>query len=256
MTQPDFSLKGKVALITGGSRGIGKATALGFARAGADVAIASRKLPDLELVADEIRGLGRKALPVAAHVARLEEIKRLVQTVHKEFGRIDILVNNAGTSPALSPMLDLEERLWDSIMNLNLKGLIFLSQAAARIMKEHDGGTIINVASIAGFRHEPNIGVYSISKSAIVMATKIMAEEWAKYNIRVNAIAPGHIHTRLGDSIFEAVPEYKKEFLDRIPMRRIGDPDEIVGAMIYLASDASSYVTGTTIIVDGGTLTT
>jgi NAD(P)-dependent dehydrogenase (short-subunit alcohol dehydrogenase family) len=153
-------------------------------------------------------------------------------------------------------MLDLEERLWDSIMNLNLKGLIFLSQAVARIMKEHDGGTIINVASIAGFRHEPNIGVYSISKSAVVMATKIMAEEWAKYNIRVNAIAPGHIHTRLGDSIFEAVPEYKKEFLDRIPMRRIGDPDEIVGAMIYLASDASSYVTGTTIVVDGGTLTT
>ncbi|MCJ7515188.1 MAG: SDR family oxidoreductase, partial [Dehalococcoidia bacterium] len=248
MTKPDFCLDGKVALITGGSRGIGKATALGFARAGADVAIASRKLPDLELVADEIRGLGRKALPVAAHVARLEEIKSLVQTVHKEFGRIDILVNNAGTSPALSPMLDLEERLWDSIMNLNLKGLIFLSQAVARIMKEHDGGTIINVASIAGFRHEPNIGVYSISKSAVVMATKIMAEEWAKYNIRVNAIAPGHIHTRLGDSIFEAVPEYKKEFLDRIPMRRIGDPDEIVGAMIYLASDASSYVTGTTIV--------
>ena len=256
MTKPDFSLNGKVALITGGSRGIGKATALGFARAGADVAIASRKLPDLEQVADEIRGLGRKALPVAAHVARLEEIKSLVQTVNKEFGRIDILVNNAGTSPALSPMLDLEERLWDSIMNLNLKGVIFLSQAVARIMKEHDGGTIINVASIAGFRHEPNIGVYSISKSAIVMATKIMGEEWAKYNIRVNAIAPGHIHTRLGDSIFEAVPEYKKEFLDRVPMRRIGDPDEIVGAMIYLASDASSYVTGTTIVVDGGTLTT
>jgi NAD(P)-dependent dehydrogenase (short-subunit alcohol dehydrogenase family) len=256
MTKPDFSLDGKVALITGGSRGIGKATALGFARAGADVAIASRKLPDLELVAAEIRGLGRKALPVAAHVARLEEIKSLVQTVNKDFGRIDILVNNAGTSPALSPMLDLEERLWDSIMNLNLKGVIFLSQAVARIMKEHDGGTIINVASIAGFRHEPNIGVYSISKSAIVMATKIMGEEWAKYNIRVNAIAPGHIHTRLGDSIFEAVPEYKKEFLDRIPMRRIGDPDEIVGAMIYLASDAYSYVTGTTIVVDGGTLTT
>jgi len=256
MTKPDFSLNGKVALITGGSRGIGKATALGFARAGADVAIASRKLPDLEQVADEIRGLGRKALPVAVHVARLEEIKSLVQTVNKEFGRIDILVNNAGTSPALSPMLDLEERLWDSIMNLNLKGVIFLIQAVARIMKEHDGGTIINVASIAGFRHEPNIGVYSISKSAIVMATKIMAEEWAKYNIRVNAIAPGHIHTRLGDSIFEAVPEYKKEFLDRVPMRRIGDPDEIVGAMIYLASDASSYVTGTTIVVDGGTLTT
>ncbi|MGD0353414.1 MAG: glucose 1-dehydrogenase [Dehalococcoidia bacterium] len=255
MTQPDFSLDGKVALITGGSRGIGKATALGFARAGADVAIASRTLPDLEIVADEIRGLGRKALPVAAHVGKLEQIKNLVQTVHKEFGRIDILVNDAGTSPALSGMLDIEERLWDSIMNLNLKGLVFLSQAVAKIMKEH-GGTIINVASVDGYMHEPNIGVYSISKAAVVQATKIMAEEWAKYNIRVNAIAPGHIHTRLGDSIFEAMPDYKKVFLERVPMRRIGDPDEIVGAMIYLASDASRYVTGTTIVVDGGTLTT
>jgi NAD(P)-dependent dehydrogenase (short-subunit alcohol dehydrogenase family) len=256
MTQPDFSLNGKVALITGGSRGIGKATALGFARAGADIAIASRKLPDLELVAAEIRGLGRKALPVAAHVGRLEEITSLINTVCKEFGKIDILVNNAGTSPAASPMLDIEERLWDSIMNLNLKGLIFLSQGVARIMKEHNGGRIINVASMDAFRHEPNIGVYSISKAAVIMATKIMAEEWAEYNIRVNAIAPGHIHTRLGDSIFEAMPEYKKVFLDRVPMRRIGDPDEIVGAMIYLASDASSYVTGTTVVVDGGTLTT
>jgi len=255
MTQPAFSLNGKVALITGGSRGIGKATAFGFARAGADVAIASRTLPDLELVATELRSLGRKALPVAAHVGRLDQITNLVQTVLKEFGRIDILVNDAGTSPAISGMLDIEERLWDSIMNLNLKGLVFLSQAVARIMKEH-GGTIINVASVDGYLHEPNIGVYSISKAAVVQATKIMAEEWAKYNIRVNAIAPGHIHTRLGDSIFEAMPVYKNVFLDRVPMRRIGDPDEIVGAMIYLASDASSYVTGTTIVVDGGTLTT
>jgi NAD(P)-dependent dehydrogenase (short-subunit alcohol dehydrogenase family) len=256
MIQPDFSLNGKVALVTGGSRGIGKATALGLARAGADVAIASRKLPDLESVAAEIRGLGKKALPVTAHVAKLEEISNLVQLVKKEFGRIDILVNNAGTSPALSGLIDIEERLWDSIMNLNLKGLVFLSQAVARIMKAHDGGRIINVASMDAFRHEPNIGVYSISKAAVVQATKIMAEEWAKYNIRVNAIAPGHIHTRLGDSVFEAMPEYKKELLDKVPMRRIGNPGEIVGAMIYLASDASSYVTGTTIVVDGGTLTT
>jgi len=256
MTKPNFSLEGKVALVTGGSRGIGKATALGFANAGADIAIASRKLPDLEIVAVEIRGLGRKALPVSAHVGRLKEIKNLVTTVCQEFGKIDILVNNAGTSPAMSPMLELEERLWDSIMNLNLKGVIFLSQAVARVMKEHGGGTIINVASVAGFRHEPNIGVYSISKAALIMATKIMAQELAEYNIRVNAIAPGHIHTRLGDSIFEVVPEYKEELLQRVPMRRIGDPDEIVGAMLYLASDASSYVTGETIVVDGGTLTT
>jgi NAD(P)-dependent dehydrogenase (short-subunit alcohol dehydrogenase family) len=207
-------------------------------------------------VAAEIRGLGKRALPVSAHVARLEEIKNLVNTVCQEFGKIDILVNNAGTSPAMSPMLDLEERLWDSIINLNLKGLVFLSQAVARVMKEHGGGTIINVASVAGFRHESHIGVYSISKAAVIMTTKIMAQEWAKYNIRVNAIAPGHIHTRLGDAIFEAVPEYKEQLLQRVPIGRIGDPDDIVGAMIYLASDASSYVTGETIVVDGGILTT
>jgi len=256
MTKPDFSLKGKVALVTGGSRGIGKATALGFASAGADVAIASRKLPDLEQVATEIRALGRKALPVSAHIGRLEEIKSLVQTVRQEFGKIDMLVNNAGTSPAISPMLDMEERLWDSVMNLNLKGVIFLSQAVARVMKEQGGGKIINVSSVTAFRHETNIGVYSISKAALTMATKIMAQEWADYNIRVNAIAPGHIHTRLGDSIFEAMPEYEGEFLKRVPLGRIGNPEEIVGAMIYLASDASSYVTGETIVVDGGTLTT
>jgi NAD(P)-dependent dehydrogenase (short-subunit alcohol dehydrogenase family) len=254
MTKPDFSLDGKVALVTGGSRGIGKATALGFARFGADVAIASRTIADLEAVAEEIRGQGKKALPVAAHIGRMEQIHNLVQLVHKEFGRIDILVNDAGTSPALSGMMDIEERLWDSIMNLNLKGLVFLSQAVARIMKER-GGSIINVASVDSFMHEPGIGVYSISKAGVVQATKIMAEEWAKYNIRVNAIAPGHIHTRLGDSIFQAMPDYKKVFLERVPMRRIGDPDEIVGAMVYLASDAATYVTGTTVIVDGGTMT-
>jgi NAD(P)-dependent dehydrogenase (short-subunit alcohol dehydrogenase family) len=255
MTKPDFSLAGKVALVTGGSRGIGKATALGFAKFGADVAIASRTLSDLEVVAEEIKGLGRKALPVAAHIGRMEQIHNLVQLVHKKFGRIDILVNDAGTSPALSGMMDIEERLWDSIMNLNLKGLVFLSQAVARIMKER-GGSIINVASVDSFMHEPGIGVYSISKAGVVQATKIMAEEWAKYNIRVNAIAPGHIHTRLGDSIFQAMPDYKNVFLERVPMRRIGDPDEIVGAMVYLASDAATYVTGTTVIVDGGTMTT
>ena len=256
MTMPNFSLKGKVALITGGSRGIGKATALGFANSGADVAIASRKLPDLEQVAAEIEGLGRKALPIATHLGKLEEMQGLVDKVCQEFGRIDILVNNAGTSPQLSPILEYTERLWDSLMNLNLKGLIFFSQAVAKAMKEQGGGKIINVASVAAYMHETNNGIYAISKAAVVTATKIMAQEWAEYNIRVNCIAPGHVHTRLGDSIFVAVPGYEEEYIKRVPMGRIGDPEEIVGAMIYLASDASSYVTGETIVVDGGTLAT
>ncbi|MBW2061483.1 MAG: glucose 1-dehydrogenase [Deltaproteobacteria bacterium] len=254
-----FSLEGKVALVTGGSRGIGRASALGFAEAGADVAIASRKLPDLEEVADEIRDTGRKALPVATHVGRLDEINKLVGMVMDEFGRIDILVNNAGCSPAFSTVLDAEERLWDAIMNLNLKGLYFLSQAVARVMKEQGGGAIINLSSIEGYRPQFGTGIYSISKTAVKMVTKSMARDLAPYNIRVNAIAPGAIETRLLNNLWALLPEdqaraQKETLAEGIPLKRIGDPEEMVGAMIYLASDASSYVTGTTILIDGGIL--
>jgi len=254
MDLSQFSLEGKVALITGGSRGIGRATALGFARAGADVVVASRKLPDLEKVAEEIKGLGRKSFPVSAHIARMDQIKSLVETVMAEFGKIDILVNNAGTSPVYASILDVEEAAWDVVINLNLKGLFFLSQAVARVMKESGGGRIINVASIDGFRPEANSGPYAITKAAVIMASKVMAVELAQYNIRVNAIAPGNVHTRLGDSRFEILPGYEEELLKRTPMGHIGQPEEMVGAMIYLASDASSYVTGQTFIVDGGFL--
>lgn len=249
-----FSLEGKVALITGGSRGIGRATALGFAEAGADVVVTSRKLPDLEEVASEIKALGRKSLAVSAHIGRVEQINSLVNIVIKEFGKIDILVNNAGTNPVYASVLDIEERAWDSVMNLNLKGLFFLGQAVARIMREQGGGNIINVASMDGFKPEPNLGIYAISKAGVIMATKVMALELAKYNIRVNAIAPGNVSTRLGDSRWEVVPGYREKMLERTPMARIAKPDEMVGTMIYLASDASSYTTGETILVDGGIL--
>jgi NAD(P)-dependent dehydrogenase (short-subunit alcohol dehydrogenase family) len=247
-----YRLAGKVALITGGSRGIGRATALGFAEAGADIAIASRKLPDLENVAREIKKSGRKALPIPAHVGRMEDINNLVSKVTDEFGKIDILVNNAGTSPALASSLEVDERLWDSIMNLNLKGLFFLSRAVAKVMKEHGGGKIINVASMDGFKPEANIGTYAISKAGVIMVTKVMALELAQYNIHVNALAPGNVHTRLGDSRFLAVPEYEGEMIRRTPLGRIADPDDMVGAMIYLASDASNFVTGECIVVAGG----
>ncbi|MBW2092680.1 MAG: SDR family oxidoreductase [Deltaproteobacteria bacterium] len=239
-----FSLEDKVALITGGSRGIGRATALGFAQAGADVAITSRNLPDLEKVAEEIRAFGRKALPVAAHVGRLEEINRLVETVAGQFGRIDILVNNAGCSPAFATAVDAEERLWDAIINLNLKGLYFISQASARTMKEHGGGSIINLSSVEGYRPQLGTGIYSISKAAVKMVTKSMALDLAPYNIRVNAVAPGAIETKLLNNLWALLPEdearaQKERLAESIPMKRIGDPDEIVGAMIYLASEAS-----------------
>ncbi len=246
----DFSLEGKVALVTGGSRGIGKAAALGLARAGADVVVASRKLPDLEKVAEEIRGLGRKSLAVEVHVGRVEQIDNLVSKVKEEFGRIDILVNNAGTNPTMAQALDIEERAWDSIMNLNLKGLFFLSQAVARVMKEQGGGKIINIASTAGI--SPDIlPVYSISKAGVIMATKVMAQQWAQYDIRVNTVAPGLTKTQFSQALWSN-PDILQGAMGRTPMQRIGEPEEIVGAIIFLASDASSYVTGQVLAVDGG----
>ena len=246
----DFSLEGKVALVTGGSRGIGKAAALGLARAGADVVVASRKLPDLEKVAEEIRGLGRKSVAVEAHVARIEQINNLVSKVKEEFGRIDILVNNAGTNPTLDQALDIEERAWDSIMNLNLKGLFFLSQAVARVMKEQGGGKIINIASIGGISPDM-LPVYCISKAGVIMATKVMAQQWAQYNIRANVVAPGLVKTQFSQALWSN-PDILQGAMGRTPMQRIAEPEEMVGAIIYLASDASSYVTGQVLAVDGG----
>jgi dehydrogenase/reductase SDR family protein 4 len=246
----EFSLEGKIALVTGGSRGIGKAVALGLARDGADVAVTSRKLPDLEKVADEIRLLGRKSLAIAAHIGRMDEITNLVTVVKKEFGRIDILVNNAGTNPNMDAAIDAEERAWDAIMNLNLKGLYFLSQAVGRMMREQGGGNIVNVASMAGIKYS-SLPVYSISKAGVIMATKVMAYEWAQYNIRVNAVAPGLIKTKFSEALYTN-PEIFNSIMTETPMRRIGEPQDIVGAIIYLASDASSYVTGQVIAVDGG----
>ncbi|MDI6754913.1 MAG: glucose 1-dehydrogenase [Thermodesulfobacteriota bacterium] len=247
----DFSLKDKVALITGASRGIGQVAAVGLAQAGADIAIASRKLPDLEKVAEQVRKTGRKCLPVAAHVARMEEINNLVGKVKEEFGKIDILVNNAATNPTMASAMDVDERAWDSIMNLNLKGLFFLSQAVARVMKERGGGKIINVSSIAGITPDL-LPVYSISKAAVIMATKVMAQQWAQYKIRVNAIAPGLTKTRFSEALWNN-PDILKIAMGKTPMARVADPEEMVGAIIYLASDASSYVTGQVIAVDGGT---
>jgi len=252
MVSTRFSLEGKVALVTGGSRGIGQATALAFAEAGADVAVTSRKLPDLELVAEEIRGLGRKSIAVATHVGRMDQIQNLVDTVVAEFGRIDVLVNNAGTSVVWMPALELEERAWDSIMNLNLKGLFFLSQAVARVMKEHGGGSIINISSVDGLKPEVNNSAYNISKAGVVMATRTMAREWAQYSIRVNCIAPGFIRTRLLDSRWEVDPDNRAVIDSKILLEGVAQPDVLVGAMLYLASEASAYQTGQTIAVDGG----
>jgi len=246
----NLTFENKVVLITGASRGIGKAIAIGLAQAGADIAIASRKISDLEKVAEEIKKMGRKCLPVAAHIGKIEETNNLVKKVMEEFGRIDILVNNAATNPTMASAIDVDDRAWDSIMNLNLKGLFFLSQAVARIMKEKGGGKIINVASIAGIT--PDIlSVYSISKAAVIMATKVMAQQWAIYNIRINAIAPGLTKTRFSEALWKN-QDILNVAMSRTPLARPAEPEEMVGAVIYLASDASSYVTGQVLAIDGG----
>ncbi|HPD56539.1 MAG TPA: glucose 1-dehydrogenase [Smithellaceae bacterium] len=246
----DLLLKDKVVLITGASRGIGYAAALGFAKEGANLAIASRKLPDLEKAAAEIKALGRKCLPVATHVGKIEDIQNLVQKVMEEYGRIDILVNNAATNPSMASAMDIDDRAWDAIMNLNLKGLFFLSQAVAKIMKEKGGGKIINIASIAGIT--PDIlPVYSISKAGVIMATKVMAQQWAPFKIRVNTVAPGLTKTKFSQPLW-GNPDILNIAMSRTPLGRPAEPEEMVGAILFLASDASSYITGQVIPVDGG----
>ncbi|MCX6004428.1 MAG: glucose 1-dehydrogenase [Chloroflexi bacterium] len=246
----DISLKGKVALVTGASRGIGRAIALEMAKSGADVVLASRKAADLEKVADEIKALGRKALPVTAHIGRTEDIANLVAKAKEEFGRINILVNNAATNPTMESAIDIGERAWDSIMNLNLKGLFFLSQAVARVMKEHGGGVIINISSIAGVT--PDIlPIYSVSKAGVNMATKVMAQQWAVYGIRVNTLSPGQTRTQFSQALW-GNPDIYKVIMDRTPLKRIAEPEDMAQAAVFLASDKSGFITGQNLIVDGG----
>lgn len=246
-----LSLEGKVALVTGGSRGIGKAIALTLADAGADVVVSSRKLEDLELVANEIRGMGRRALAVTAHGRESEDIRKLVETIKNEFGRIDILVNNAATNPAMGPIVDMEEKMYDQIMNTNLKGYTLLSQLAAKLMISQGGGAIVNISSILGVTPGYGLGLYSISKAAIIMLTKSMAKELGEHNIRVNGIAPGYVQTSFSKALWSNEALMKEKLKD-IPLKRIAQPEEVGRTVLYLVSEASAYVTGQTIIMDGG----
>lgn len=250
-----FSLDGKVALVTGASRGIGKAVSIGFAKAGAKVVLSSRKQADLDKVADEIRSLGGDALPIAGHAARPDEINNVVNTAVAKYGKIDILFNNAGTSPSVGPIIDADEKLWDSIMNLNLKGYWFMAKAVAKVMIERKkGGSIINCASVDAIRPEKYVGIYAISKAGVIMLTKVLANELAEYNIRVNSLCPGATKTKLLESSFAIWPEKVEEIKKHIPLGRMGEPDEMVGACVYMASDSASFLTGHEIIVDGGML--
>jgi dehydrogenase/reductase SDR family protein 4 len=254
MSERLFSLKGKAALITGGSRGIGRAIALAFAEAGASLVVSSRnkRPPELEKVAEEIQAKGGKALAIPAHVGKKEDVQNVVQKTLKEYGRIDVLVNNAGANPVLSTLVDLEEEAFEKVLEVNLKGAFLMSKAVAKEMIKQGGGRIINISSVSGLRARADgTGAYCISKAAMNMMTQVMARELAQYNILVNAIAPGSIKTEFS-RVNWMDPERRAQRIRGIELKRFGEPEEVVGLALFLASEASSFVTGEIIRVDGG----
>jgi NAD(P)-dependent dehydrogenase (short-subunit alcohol dehydrogenase family) len=245
-------LQGKVAILTGASKGIGEAIARAFSREGARVVISSRKQDTLEEVAASIQAEGGEALAVAAHMGDFEQVQALVAKTVEHWGGVDIAVNNAATNPHFGPLLSADEGLLEKILDVNLKGYFRLCKAVEPTMRAQGGGKIINVASITGLRPSLNMGVYSISKAGVLMLTKILATELGDANIQVNALAPGLIRTKFSRALWEneALVEYVE---GRTPLGRLGEVEDVVGAAIFLASPASDYITGEVIVIDGGT---
>jgi len=246
------TLSGRVAVVTGGRRGLGEAIALALAEAGADIALCDRVIDDgeLEAVAGEVKRLGRRSLVVKADITQKAEVDGFVRRAVDELGAIDILVNNAATN-IMAPLLELGEDGWDRVIDTDLKGYYLCSQAAGRVMVEQKRGNIINIASTAALKAAPQMGAYCIAKAGVVMLTKVLAVELGQYNIRVNAVAPYIVKTKFSQPLWSE-PEALKQIESEIPVGRLAETDDIVGSVLFLAAEASSYITGQTIIVDGG----
>ena len=249
----DFDLNGKVAVISGASRGIGESIARRFATAGAHVVIGSRRPENIEPVAAAINAdQPGQAVAVVAHAGKQADAQRVIATAVERYGQVNIVVNNAGTNPHFGPILSAEASHWDKILEVNVKGYFWLCQAAARQMQlQGTGGKIINVASVTGIEPGLMMGVYSVSKAAVLMLTKVLAMELAADDIQVNAIAPGIIKTRFSRALWEN-PQMAEVITSKTPAGRVGEPDEVSGLALYLASDSSSFTTGAVITVDGG----
>lgn len=254
---PELSLEGKVAVITGGSRGIGRAIGLRFARAGASVVLSSRRQEGVQAVADEVnamlgsQGAAPRAMAVAAHVGHTEEVQALVERTMEVYGQVDIAVSNAATNPHFGPLMTADEGQWDKILDTNAKGAFRLCKAVVPHMQAQGGGKILNVASLAGLAPSPGMGLYGISKAALIMFTQQLAVELGPDNIQVNAIAPGVIKTRFSQLLWQT-PQIAEPTLGRLPLGRFGEPEDVAGLALFLASPAADYITGGVYVVDGG----
>ena len=249
--QPLFQLDNKVAIVTGASKGIGEAMARGLAEFGAKVVISSRKRESVDAVAESFKNDGLEAIAIAANMGNVEEAHALVDQTVDAYGGIDIIINNAAANPVFGPIQNTEERAFDKILDVNLKGPFELCKKAYPILKQRGGGSIINISSIGGLTPERGIGIYSVSKAGLINLTKVMAQDWGADNIRVNAICPGLIKTKFSEALWGNEPILDR-FLQQIPLNRVGTSDDVAGLAVYLASDAAAYCTGGVYLIDGG----
>ncbi|WP_313103687.1 SDR family oxidoreductase [Stutzerimonas nitrititolerans] len=254
MTQTTlFDLNGKVAFVSGASRGIGEAIAKLLAQQGAHVIVSSRKLDGCQAVAEAINAAGGKATAIACHIGELEQIQSVFAQIREQFGRLDILVNNAATNPQFCHILETDVSAFQKTVDVNIRGYFFMSVEAGKLMREHGGGSIINVASINGVTPGHFQGIYSVTKAAVINMTKAFAKECAPLGIRCNALLPGLTDTKFASALVKN-DTIREQALQHIPLHRVADPSEMAGAVLYLASDASSYTTGVSLNVDGGYL--
>src|SRR5919109_611450 len=251
---PTFSLQGQSAVVTGGSRGIGRAIAMTFAEAGASVALASRRIEDLERTATEIDAAGGRALPVATDVTDPEQVQTLMDRTHEAFGTIDILVNNAGAAPFVSTLDQIRLEGFEKYFRVNFMSAVYCTRAVAPILLAKRSGCVLNVASVAGFVASPGLTYYASAKAAMISLTKTVAREWAGSGIRVNALAPGWILTDLNEGARQ-VEEFDRSVVASIPLGRWGTVEEVAAAALFLCSPAASFVTGAVLIADGGQTT-
>jgi NAD(P)-dependent dehydrogenase (short-subunit alcohol dehydrogenase family) len=251
----DLSLRGRVAIVTGASKGIGRAVALALADAGADVALAARGAEDLERTAGEVRQAGVRALAVPTDVSVAESVQDLVDATVRDLGTVDILVNNAGAAPFMSSVEQIRESGFEKYFRINFMGAVYATRAVGPVLLAKRGGCVLNVASVAGFIASPGLSYYSTAKAALINLTKTVAREWAPAGVRVNAIAPGWIETDMNAGA-RGIPEFYQGALASIPLGRWGRPEDLTGLVVFLCSDAASWMTGTTVVVDGGQTTT